>query len=60
MYKIVVGITKETWGKCGIKTVLFASSKTRSKNYHNLYLISKTYSTINLQHFLEGRFTKVA
>ena len=21
MYKIVVGITKETWGKCGIKTV---------------------------------------
>ena len=20
MYKIVVGITKETWGKCGIKT----------------------------------------
>ena len=38
MYKMVVKITKETWEKCGIKTV---------KHYHEKKNIIELWQTVN-------------
>ena len=59
MYKMVVEITKETWGKCGIKTLIYHSKEEQiNELWHKMNDIEKQLGHSNIADVMLKRIRK--